>query len=400
MRPPIARPRQWLARLALAVSCQLSAVSWAQDQKTEDTQHVSGHVGSFGLCVRNDSAGATFTSANGDYSPFACDAQGRVFVSVPAPLSTSGGGTEATALRVTVANDSTGVLSVDDNGGSLTIDASSLPLPTGASTFAEQQTQTTALQIIDNIPLADDGTFTVGTTNIVAMGCIEATDTMDAGDVGAVKCGNDRELDVDLVSAIPAGSNNIGDVDVATIAAGDNNMGNVDVVTGPVDGSAFEVQGTIAHDSADGQNPVKIGGRARTSNVTAVANDDRVDAQFDVIGRQVVAPYTLYDNVVRGCGNATGTSDTAVIAAAGSGVRNYITSISVINTSSTSTYVTMKDGSTALYEIAAPASSSAIGGAIVTLPVPLRTTANTAFNFASAAGVTTMRVCAAGFTAP
>ena len=43
-------------------------------------------------------------------------------LSVPAPLSTSGGGTEATALRVTVATDSTGVLSVDDNAGSLTID--------------------------------------------------------------------------------------------------------------------------------------------------------------------------------------------------------------------------------------------------------------------------------------
>lgn len=43
-------------------------------------------------------------------------------VTVPAPLSTTGGGTEATALRVTVASDSTGVLSVDDNGGALTVD--------------------------------------------------------------------------------------------------------------------------------------------------------------------------------------------------------------------------------------------------------------------------------------
>src|SRR3972149_3885873 len=38
-------------------------------------------------------------------------------VTVPAPLSTTGGGTEATALRVTIASDSTGVVSVDDNGG-------------------------------------------------------------------------------------------------------------------------------------------------------------------------------------------------------------------------------------------------------------------------------------------
>lgn len=42
----------------------------------------------------------------------------------PAALAVIGGGTEATALRVTIANDSSGVLSVDDNGGSLTVDGS------------------------------------------------------------------------------------------------------------------------------------------------------------------------------------------------------------------------------------------------------------------------------------
>ena len=35
---------------------------------------------------------------------------------------TIGGGTEATALRVTIASDSTGVLSIDDNGGNISID--------------------------------------------------------------------------------------------------------------------------------------------------------------------------------------------------------------------------------------------------------------------------------------
>lgn len=43
-------------------------------------------------------------------------------LSVPAPLNVTGGGTESSALRVTIANNSTGVLSVDDNGGSLTVD--------------------------------------------------------------------------------------------------------------------------------------------------------------------------------------------------------------------------------------------------------------------------------------
>src|SRR5690606_22531572 len=45
-------------------------------------------------------------------------------LSVPAPLNVTGGGTEASALRVTIANDSTGVVSVDDGGGSLTVDGS------------------------------------------------------------------------------------------------------------------------------------------------------------------------------------------------------------------------------------------------------------------------------------
>ena len=42
--------------------------------------------------------------------------------SVPAPLNVVGGGTEAAALRVTMANNSTGVVSVDDGGGALTVD--------------------------------------------------------------------------------------------------------------------------------------------------------------------------------------------------------------------------------------------------------------------------------------
>lgn len=39
-----------------------------------------------------------------------------------ASIAVVGGGTEATAQRVTIANDSSGVLSIDDNGGSLTVD--------------------------------------------------------------------------------------------------------------------------------------------------------------------------------------------------------------------------------------------------------------------------------------
>lgn len=39
------------------------------------------------------------------------------------------------------------------------------------------------------------------------------------------------EAQVDIVAALPAGTNNIGDVDILSIAAGDNNIGNVDLAS-------------------------------------------------------------------------------------------------------------------------------------------------------------------------
>jgi hypothetical protein len=55
----------------------------------------------------------------------------------------------STLSAVTTLGTITNVVKVDDNGGSLTIDASSLPLPTGASTSSLQTTGNTSLSNID-----------------------------------------------------------------------------------------------------------------------------------------------------------------------------------------------------------------------------------------------------------
>ena len=49
---------------------------------------------------------------------------------------TAGGGVEAGALRVTIASDSTGVVSVDDNGGALTVDGTVAVTNAGITTIA------------------------------------------------------------------------------------------------------------------------------------------------------------------------------------------------------------------------------------------------------------------------
>jgi hypothetical protein len=78
-------------------------------------------------------------------------------LTVPAPLSTTGGGTEATALRVTLANDSTGLVSVDDNGGALTVD--------NAGTFAVQETSAGASTV--NSTSSDGGTALTATAQVI-----------------------------------------------------------------------------------------------------------------------------------------------------------------------------------------------------------------------------------------
>jgi hypothetical protein len=76
----------------------------------------------------------------------------------------------------------------------------------GVSTAAKQDEQTALLTTID----ADTG------------GILTAVQTLD----NAIS-GNEMQVDVVTLPAIPAGTNNIGDVDVLSIAAGTNTIGNV-----------------------------------------------------------------------------------------------------------------------------------------------------------------------------
>lgn len=71
------------------------------------------------LGANND---VTVTGTVSVTEPVSVDDNGGSLTVDNAALAVVGGGTEATALRVTVASDSTGVVSVDDNGGSLTVD--------------------------------------------------------------------------------------------------------------------------------------------------------------------------------------------------------------------------------------------------------------------------------------
>lgn len=92
----------------------------------------------------------------------------------------------------------------------------------------------------------------------------------------------------------------------------------------------------------------------------------------------------------------TDTADTAIKAAAGASVRNYITSLTVTNSHATvGTVVEVKDGSTVIHRgYAAPAG----GGYAVQFPTPLKGTANTAVNVANITTGSNTYVSMSGYT--
>ena len=76
------------------------------------------------------------------------------------------------------------------------------------------------------------------------------------------------EAQVDVVGALPAGTNNIGDVDIASIAAGDNNIGNVDVVTMPALPAGTNLIGRVA--SSDETSTIYNGTTALTPKFAVI----------------------------------------------------------------------------------------------------------------------------------
>ena len=288
-----------------------------------------------------------------------------------------GAGVEATALRVTVATDSTGVLSIDDNGASLTVD--------NGGTFAVQidAGAVTSLALIDDIVYTDDtSTHATGTSKgALIMAAAAPTDAaVNANDIGAVGMTVNRELYVSLITALPAGTNNIGDVDVLSV-------------------NAFP-----AHDAAIAGNPLRIAGRALTADYTAVAAGDTADLITTLTGKLVTYPWANPNqnwSYAAPAGGLVTTTAVTIKAAAGAGIRNYITDIQVVNSHATvSTELIINDGAagTVLWRGWLQAAG---GGYSIHFNTPLRGTANTLIEIdeITATGTTGVLFDAQGFTA-
>lgn len=149
--------------------------------------------------------------------------------------------TDQSTLYVNVANgDVASAVPIRDGGNSITVDNGGTFAVQAAATLGAETTKvigTVNIAASQTIGLAA-GAAVIGHVINDASSAVIGHVINDAGSALIGKVGIDQTTPgttngVQVNAAIPAGNNNIGDVDVASIAAGDNNIGNIDVVTLP-----------------------------------------------------------------------------------------------------------------------------------------------------------------------
>lgn len=139
-------------------------------------------------------------------------------------------------------------------------------------------------------------------------------------------------------------------------------------------GGTLATAGPTASGASFTANPLPSGGRAQNAEATAVTNGQAVAAAFDLVGKQIVLPYSDPQNLTSGVITSamTGTSSVSLLGAPAGSLRNYVTEILCYNTHATvSTDILIQDGSGGTTIGLIPA-AAVYGGATVTLLSPLR----------------------------
>lgn len=166
-------------------------------------------------------------------------------------------------------------------------------------------------------------------------------------------------------------------------------------VTIPV--TATGVAGAVAHDAAISGYPVRLGARALNANYTAVSTGDTADLISSLVGALIVRANSIPEQSVNASISVSNTSDNALFASQGAGIRTYITSMQIQNTGASATQFSLKDGSTAKLVVSLPASMAQ--PLVLMFQDPILMTAATAVNVACDSASTVL-VNAQGYKAP
>lgn len=156
--------------------------------------------------------------------------------------------------------------------------------------------------------------------------------------------------------------------------------------------------GNVAHDGVASGSPVRIGGRAMTSNYTATASADVADLVTTTVGALIVREHCIPEQMFQYTGTLTTTADGVAKTAGASGIRNYVNGIQFQNTGATATQIVIKDGTTTIW--AGNATASMNLPASISFDQPLKGSSATALNVACLTTGANVLVNVQGYQAP
>lgn len=265
----------------------------AGTQYTEDAVAATDPVGSMLMAVRRDTLSATEVSADGDNIALKATNKGALHVKHADTLTVDGSGVtqpvSGTFWQAT--QPVSGTVSITANSAVNVAQINGVtPLMGNGVTGTGSQRVTIAS---DNTAFAVNATLSAETTKVIGT--------------------------VNVAAAQTIATTNAGTFAVQAASAGD-----------------------VAHDAVDSGNPQKIGGQARTTNPTAVADADRTNAIFDKLGKQVVVG-SIRDLKVNQITTITSsTAETTVLTAVASTFLD-VYGVIVVNSSATAANVSFKD---------------------------------------------------------
>ena len=207
-------------------------------------------------------------------------------------------------------------------------------------------------------------------------------------------------VDASLIGMLPGGTNVLGSV--ATLQG--TNPWNISSVYGNVSGSVVTVQSGTVRASVVGSIPSSLltGNYGHRNDAVASylgGNLTWNPLATDSAGRILARPFAAEESRIEGYASTVNVSVTTLVAAAGTGLRNYITDVWVANTGAAATLVTFRSGggtSILGYTIAPAGSGSNLPG----LTTPIRTLANETFDFQASTGTSVLYATVKGFKAP
>jgi hypothetical protein len=165
--------------------------------------------------------------------------------------------------------------------------------------------------------------------------------------------------------------------------------------------------GQAAHDAVATGNPLRIGARALTAAYTAVATGDQADLISTPQGIIITRPWHLpeleWSYAAAAAGILNTTTAITIRAAAGAGLRSYLTGIQIMaETLTNATELAIRDGAggTVLWRTKIP--TGGLGTTTINFDNPLRSTANTLLEVVTltASGAGAVFFNAQGYTAP